>query len=171
MSKGRQIDKFSSIIEKVKKNKLIQYLIIGFLVVILLLTLFSSSIFDKSNKESESFSVDSYVEGLETRLSKVLSKVDGAGKVAVVITVESGMETVLATKVTTTTNSDGTERIETPIMVNGKTVVLKENYPKIIGVLIVAEGADSVITMSKLQNATVSLLDIKVNQIEILTMK
>ena len=81
------------------------------------------------------------------------------------------METVLATKVTTTTNSDGTERIETPIMVNGKTVVLKENYPKIIGVLIVAEGADSVITMSKLQNATVSLLDIKVNQIEILTMK
>ena len=58
-----------------------------------------------------------------------------------------------------------------PIIINGKTVVLKEMYPKVKGVLIVAEGANSIAVMTKLQQATMSLLDIEINQIEILTMK
>jgi stage III sporulation protein AG len=55
--------------------------------------------------------------------------------------------------------------------VNGKTVVVKEMYPKIIGVLIVAEGAGNIGVMTRIQKATTSLLDIEINQIEILTMK
>ena len=47
----------------------------------------------------------------------------------------------------------------------------KEMFPKIIGVLIVASGADNIVTRSNLQNATLSLLDIELNQIEILTRK
>ena len=115
-------------------------------------------------------SVDSYVTNLEERLSKTLSKVKGAGKVSVIITVESGMETVLASKIITTETPTGTEVEETPLIVNGKTVVVKELYPKIVGVLIVAEGANNISVMNKIQQATISLLDIQLNQIEILSM-
>jgi stage III sporulation protein AG len=81
------------------------------------------------------------------------------------------METVLATTSTTTTTQNGTETVETPLVVNGKTVVLMEVYPKITGVLIVAQGAKNIAVLNKIQQAAVSLLDINVNQIEILTMK
>ena len=47
----------------------------------------------------------------------------------------------------------------------------KENYPEITGVLIVAKGANSISVLTKIQNATTSLLDININKIEILTMK
>lgn len=53
-------------------------------------------------------------------------------------------------------------------MVNGKPVVLKENLPEITGVLIVAQGADSIGVMKNIQQAAVSLLNIEVSRIEIL---
>ena len=43
-------------------------------------------------------------------------------------------------------------------------------YPKITGVLIVAEGANNLSVMNRLQQATMSLLDIDINQIQILSM-
>ena len=87
------------------------------------------------------------------------------------ITVKSGNETVLATSTTINETANGTEKIETPLVINGKTIIVKENYPKISGVLIVAKGASNIYVMTKIQQATVSLLDISPNQIEILTMK
>jgi stage III sporulation protein AG len=49
--------------------------------------------------------------------------------------------------------------------------VIKEKFPEITGVLIVAEGGQSISVLKRIQQATVSLLDINLNQIEILTMK
>jgi len=159
------------IIEKIKKNKKIQYFII--VVAIGLGILFFISNFNNNDVSNQSTSfVDNYVSNLEDKLTRSLTNVKGAGKINVVITVESGMETVLAMKTTTTISENGKKEIvETPILVNGKTVVLKENYPKIIGVLIVCEGAENISTLSKIQQATMSLLDIKLDQIEILSMK
>ena len=159
-----------NLIEKIKQNKKIQYTLLAILISILIFVVIFSLSSDK-NVDKENNAIDIYVTNLENKLSETLSKVQGAGAVSVVITVESGMETVLAMKTTTTETSSGKETIETPILVNGKTVVLKENYPKIIGVLIVAEGGNSISVLNKIQQATVSLLNIDVNQIEILTMK
>jgi stage III sporulation protein AG len=153
----------------VKKNKLISYLIAIFIAILLSIILFSG--INSTKNTNEQLDNIEYVETLETRLSDALSSVLGAGKVKVVITVESGMETVLATKVSINQNNGVVERKEEPITVNGKTVVIKENYPKITGVLIVAQGADNISVKTKILNATVSLLDINVNDIEILTMK
>ena len=114
---------------------------------------------------------EQYVQSLEKRLSSTLSKVEGVGKVSVVINVESGMETILAMKTTVVETSSGKETTQTPLLVNGKTVVVKEKYPNIVGVLIVCEGAGNISVLYKIQQATVSLLDIELKQIEILTMK
>ena len=159
-----------NVLEKIKNNKKIQYIIIAICFVVAILILIFSSISSMNQSSKSQNSVDSYVTNLEERLSKTLSKVKGAGKVSVIITVESGMETVLASKIITTETPTGTEVEETPLIVNGKTVVVKELYPKIVGVLIVAEGANNISVMNKIQQATISLLDIQLNQIEILSM-
>ncbi len=164
-------DKKLSIIEKIKNNKNLQRIIIALLSAIVFVIFIYSTFSSNKKVENEVNTQETYVSQLENRLSNALSSVEGAGKVSVVITVESGMETVLAMKTTTTQTSNGLEVVETPILVNGKTVVLKENYPKVIGVMIVCEGAKSLSVLSKIQQATVSLLNINANQIEILTMK
>ncbi len=165
-------DKKKSILDSVKNNRKLHYFLI-FITICFIAVFFVFSL-DKTESlnQTNNTVIGEYVSSLEKRLSSSLSKVKGAGKIEVVITVESGMETVLAMKTTTTVNENGKkETVETPILVNGKTVTLKENYPRITGVLIVAEGADNIMVLSKIQQATVSLLDINLNQIEILTMK
>jgi len=158
------------ILARLKSNKKIQYFLLAICIIVLILI--CCFCMNEKNDEISSFgTTDSYVNSLENRLSSVLSKVDGAGKVSVVITVGSGNETVLATTTNTKETSSGKETEGTPIIVNGKTVVVKELYPKITGVLIVAEGANNINVMRKIQQATISLLDIKLDQIEILSMK
>lgn len=152
-----------------KNNKKVQYLIIAICIVLVMLLLIGGGLFGNKN-DKELNGIDAYVDNLEKKLCETLSKVEGAGDVSVVITIESGMETVLAMKTTTSQTPTGTEIEETPLIVNGKTVVVKELYPKITGVLIVAEGAKNISVMKRIQQATISLLDININQIEILSM-
>lgn len=159
-------------LEKIKNNKKIYYAVACILSVLLILFVFGGSSFDKTSKKNETTdAVSVYVSGLENRLQKILSEVGGVGKVSVAVKVESGTETVLAMKTTVTETSAGKETVETPILVNGKTVVLKELYPKVSGVLIVAEGANNFSTLRKIQQATISFLGVELNKIEILTMK
>ena len=159
----------AKLLEKLKGKKWIEYLFLGVLSIVVIL-IFLSSVQKETAKDSSV--IDDYVFSIENRLSTALSQVEGAGNVTVVITVESGMETVLATEKIVTENADKSVTItETPIIINGKTVVLTEKYPKIIGVLIVAQGADNILVMNKLQQATVSLLNIDINKVEILSKK
>ena len=162
-----------SVIEKLKSKlrngKVIQFLIVGLSVFIAFLLIIYASKSNSKNVSNDS-DVSEYVLGLENRLSETLSKVEGAGKVSVVITVNTGKETVLAVKKNTKETSSGVEIEETPIIVNGKTVTIKEKYPDIVGVLIVAEGVDRISVMRKIQDATTSLLGVELNQIEILAM-
>ena len=156
-------------LRRIRNDKKLQISVIAVLCAVLLTGLLIISL--KSPEQVSRDEVSLYVENTENKLEKLLSSVDGAGRVKVAITVESGMETVLAVSTTVKETSAGKETVQSPIVVNGKTVVLKENYPKITGVLIVAEGAGSISVFKKLQQATVSFLDVNVNQIEILAMK
>ena len=161
---------FSSLIDKVRTNRKTQIIFVILLAVILVVIIVLDTNFN--NKEYNVSAINNdYIEKLENKLSSVLTQVEGAGKVIVIINVESEMETVLAYKTTTKETLDGVIVEQTPIMVNGKTVVLKELFPKIVGVLIVAEGGDNISVCTKLQQATVSLLNIQLKQIEILKMK
>lgn len=155
---------------RLKNNKTVEYIFLAILS-LTIVAIFAFSLSGKNSSVESSDAVDVYVRDLEDRLSNTLSKVDGAGKVSVVITVNSGMETVIATEKTSVTENGKTTVIDEPILVNGKTVTLMEKYPKIIGVLIVAEGAKNITVMQKIQQATISLLNIELSQVEILTMK
>ncbi len=157
----------NNIIFKIKNNKKLRNIFIIILsILIVLLLIFNFN--DKDNETTKTIA-EGYIDSLEQRLTNVLSKIDGAGDVSVIIKAESGMETVLAKETIIKETSSGKEITETPILVNGKTVTLKELYPKITGVLIVTEGAKKISLMHKIQQATTSLLGVDINCIEILS--
>lgn len=141
-----------------------EYLIVGILTLVCISVVFNGL---KTNDETSTDTVSEYVSGLENKLENTLNKLSGAGKVTVIISVESGMETVLAT----TKTSDESKVTEEPFTVGGKTVVLTETYPKIVGVVIVAEGANNLSVRVSLINATAVFLNIDTEKIQILPMK
>lgn len=117
-----------------------------------------------ANKTEESSSAEAYVEMLENKLSSELSKIEGAGKVSVIISVKRGMKNELAA-------SANAESGEQPIIVNGKPIILGEIYPEICGVVIVAQGGNKLKVKMAILNAAKVFLDVDANKIEILTMK
>lgn len=163
--------RFSKIAEKIKSDGKIRFALIAVCALILIIAVCVGIFGNKKTEVVSSDTVSEYINGLERKLENLLSKVEGAGRVSVAINVESGMETVLAVSTTVKEGSNGRETTTSPILVNGKTVVLKELYPKISGVLIVCEGADKIMVYTRIQQATLSLLDIDVNRVEILAMR
>lgn len=142
-----------------------EYLIVIILAVVCIAVVFSG--FFSFEKKDSNDDVDEYVKGLEDKLEKSLSLLSGAGKVTVIISVESGKETVLAT---VKTNEQGVSK-EEPFTVGGKTVVLTETYPKISGVVIVAEGANNLSVRVSIINAASVFLNVNSDKIQILPMK
>lgn len=159
-----------NLVDFIKTNKGFQkFVVVALSILFVIVFLFATFRSDSLNTETVT-NVDEYVSSLEKKLTNALKKVEGVGDVSVVINVASGNETVLASKVTTTEKDGIKETEETPVIINGKTVVLKEKYPEIIGVLIVAEGSRNIAVRYKIEKATSSLLKIDVDRIEILSM-
>ena len=155
-----------NLFNNVKEKKVLKSFIVILLIVLTLLLLVLSL---QGTKKSENYS--DYVSYMENKLSVMLNNIDGAGKVDVAIYVSGGMETVLAMKKTVKESGNTKETEETPIILNGKTVTLKEMYPKIESVLVISEGADNISVRRKLQQACLMMLDVDINNIEILKRK
>ena len=125
MSEENNKKPFANVLDKIKNNKFLQYGLIIFIILAVFLIIFLSKDSKTTSLENKT-EMELYVANLENKLSSALSEVEGAGEVKVVITVDGGKETILASKTTTTETQNGKEIVETPILVNGKTVVLKE---------------------------------------------
>lgn len=122
--------------------------------------------------------------GLETRLEQILSQVEGAGAVRVLVTYETGPEIVPATKTGTQNNtSDGTNTGQhttsmtennEPVVVQGENgtepLVLVRKEPVVLGVLVVAEGASDLNVRLRLAEAVRVSLQLAPTRIEVLPM-
>ena len=117
----------------------------------------------KRDDGGENVSAD-YETALEAQLGAVLSDIEGAGEVSVMISFSDEGETVIAME--TKTLEDGTV-ITTPVLVDGEVVVLEVKKPEISGVLIVAEGADDLAVRFDLISAAASVLDINQSIIKV----
>ena len=87
------------------------------------------------------------LEVLEEKLSRTLSRVEGAGEVTVTLTVKNGMEQVLASDRTTSVSERGSSVEEETVLVSTgsgqDTVLLTQKYPTFQGALLVCEGGDN----------------------------
>ena len=138
-----------SLLSKLKNIKGKEFVIAAVLGVALVMILFSSFGGDNAETKATSFSPETYAAGLEKKIESVLKSMEGAGSATVAVTVASGMESVPYLK------EDGT-----PLLSGGKVVVLTENYPKIVGVVVVCEGATSYLTKLQISNAVCALLNV-----------
>ncbi len=157
------MSKFDNFVAKLNKNKTMQYVFIAVISIIVIILI--ASIFGNSSTKK----TDGYIEELEQRLEKTLSKIDGAGKVKVMVTLDETPPVAYTIKTEKTSN--GSITTKTPLTINGEVVFLSDEPTTIAGVLIVAEGAKNLSVFSKLQYATTTLLNLDVSKIEILPSK
>lgn len=135
-------------------------------------------------REEEDIS-SSYESDLEDKLAELLSKIDGVGTVNVMITLEESEEIVFQTdsslesSITEETDSAGGQRIVnsnsysyTTVLSGdsskGEPYVIKQIYPKIAGVVVIAEGAEGAGIQTQISEAVQALFDIPVHKIKVL---
>lgn len=130
--------------------------------------------------ENTAYDGEKAVTDLEKRLSDLLSEVDGAGQVEVMIFADSSSEMVPAYNNQTDSRSDegsgntSTERSESrELALSGgdNPVILKTIIPEIQGVVVVAEGADDFLVKKELNDAVCTLLGVPEHRVQILKHK
>lgn len=165
----------------------------------LVLFFLSSGVFNTKEKPQENNNLTaqksveqeqkSYETTMEKRLKDILSKVNGAGNVEVMLTISYGKEIIIADdtikdeNISQEKDSTGGTRdskgykeekkavMYTPKSGNTEPVVVKEIEPKIEGIIIVSEGGDDIIVQSNLRKAAEALFNIPAHKIEVFKMK
>lgn len=128
-----------------------------------------------------------YAKELEVRLKNALSRINGAGQVEVMITLEDMGESVVEKDQTDDnsdlkeTDSQGGVREEKKAQTTRTTVfgeegdartpfVGKEKTPRVSGVLVVAEGGEDTAVRQNISEAVMALFQIDVNRIKVVKM-
>ena len=87
------------------------------------------------------------VEALEEKLGGILSRIEGAGKVSVMLTIKSGTQRILAKNLETSQTDSEQEQTEEIVVISGESgdevVLIGRNYPVFQGALVVCPGGDN----------------------------
>ncbi len=140
-----------------------------------------------AQKEQEA-GEEAYVAYLEEKLERVLTKMDGVGKVAVMVTISDAGEHVVEkdanqekSQVTENDGSGGSR--DSRDMKNGEATVYvengnetypyvqKEKLPTVEGVVVVAEGGANPRVVSDISEAVQALLPVEVHRIKVVKME
>lgn len=128
------------------------------------------------NDEDNSICAEDYIESTEKTLEKLLSDIEGAGKVRVMLTVDTCYENVYAksydTKGEKTEKGSENELSEEYIIVkkgsnNEECLVIKVYEPTVKGVAVIAEGADSVKVKTAITDTVCALFNISTAQVSV----
>ncbi|MBQ7880858.1 MAG: hypothetical protein IJ358_03345 [Clostridia bacterium] len=151
MSEKSQKSKFKWV-EKLKNIKHIEIYITLIFAIILILIFFSStgstnksSNTAKLNNSVEETTITTYVSNMETKLEDILSQIQGASNVNVMITLDMTSSTVKENIIETT------------------------NFPEVKGVVIVAKGVENTAVKMNILKAVQAVIDISSGRIEILS--
>ena len=160
-----------------KRNRMAAAFFLG----VLLLLCGRSAFFQEKEQPQPAAETEVRQEGqdIQKEMEEVLSCVEGAGQVRVMVTYRSGAEQVLATEERREESSKSTEasvQTEQTVVLadNGdgqSPIVLKEQSPIVEGVVIVAEGGEDPVVCGRLTEAAQALLDIPSHKIAVLKMK
>ncbi len=149
-----------------KKNITVVYIIVIVGVILLCLP----SFFQKE----EEIKTETSFTGSEISVSemeKILSEISGVGKCRVLITYESGKEYIIAKDVSKSRDEQREDIDEKNITLGSgnseKPFVLKENMPKVLGVVVVCRGGDSDKVKMQVTDAVSVLTGLSKNKIKV----
>ena len=138
-------------VEKLRNIKHIEIYITVIFAIVLVLIFFSSTGNKKSTRSSintykeEQTTVTSYIDNIETKLEEILSKVQGASNVSVMVTLDMANAVVK------------------------DNILETSSFPDVKGVLIVANGVENTMVKMNILKAVQSVIDISSGRIEILS--
>jgi stage III sporulation protein AG len=163
-------EKLTEFIVKLKKDKKTA-LIIFTAILGMLLILFSGTPAEKTEKASESKTEEMI--DWEEKLQKLLSTVEGAGRVRVMITYETSDEDVFAYNKDESFRENEEKFSSDYILVenNGSEtgLKLKTVYPEVKGVAVVCDGADDPVTKEQIISVISALFDISTKNISVVS--
>nr|WP_304285212.1 stage III sporulation protein AG [Clostridium paraputrificum] len=189
--------KLKNEVSKLFKNKymgniLAVLLVIGF--ILIAITILApgllngkTEVLTEENNTRVNTTVSTYEDKQKIELTNILRKIDGVGEVDVMINFESGEEKVAAydstnqTTKTEETDTNGGKRVSdqqndtTKVVMSSESggnspVILKTYKPKVIGVVITAEGAESSKVRYDIEKAVSSLYGISVEKVNVYPM-
>lgn len=173
------MEKWKQLCGKIGKDRFLIFIIGGLLLLVITYPLPSAAETEReetNGKESGAGSVtdtqatiaEDTTSSMETRLAKILSAMDGAGKVKVLISYADSGQAIVEKDWT----EDGQETVYTSDE-NGNKVpfVLKTETPGITGVLIVTEGGGNQKVASEMKEAIMALFGIDEHKIKVVKMK
>lgn len=186
------VKKIKKHLEELSNKKFINNVFI--ILIVAVIALAGLSYFTKEEKQvvekpmvMENSTVETnYTTNLENRLSQILEKLEGVGKVDVMITLEESVESIPAVNtsktVETTKEIDGEggtrevnrEDVDIQILSSdstGNILLLKEINPTVRGVIVAAEGAEDLAVMEKIYEAVKTVLGVTGNKVQVYSSK
>ncbi len=175
--------------KNIKKDQLLIFLLAGILLLIIALPSGGTGkeeTFPADRAEEGGYQEEIYARELEARLEEILSGIDGAGEVAVMVTLKSSAEQVVEKdreeKKETVTESDsqGGQRItenadykETAVYGGDEKsseqtpYISKRLSPRVEGVVVIAPGGDNAVVVKNITEAVQALFGIDTHKIRI----
>lgn len=153
-------------------KKALLTVIIGILGMLLVLLSEIPAAGNAGNKTETASQGEFYSDDLERKTEKLISQIEGAGEVSVMLTYEATEERVWAKDVSTKKEDDKSADTEEKHIIvdtsqgeSGLTV--KVIYPKVRGVAVVCSGGEDPLVNSRIKSLVSALFDIGSNRISI----
>lgn len=172
--------KLPKLSEKLKKEKKLLLTvaagILGIVFIVISEFIPKSSYKKAETGEQNKNSVSSYEETLEKRLESIISSVDGAGRVQVMVTLDTSEQTQYAKdeKENSKSGDKSSEKSYEKKYVltdDDGGVVLKTTEPEVRGVIVVCDGGDNAAVKNGITSAVRAALSVDSNKITVLKMK
>ena len=153
---------------KFKSIKNIEVYVALILALVVIMIVFVGS---GSKNTTKTVSDDTYISQMEHKICSVVENIAGCGKAKVAISYSSNEERVYAYETVTTTSNGITKQTSSIVSVKGEPLVTKTLPPTILGVVVVAEGADNPVVRLKIIEVVVTLLDVQQKDVQVFTYK
>lgn len=133
----------------------------------------------KEDTAKTQIDVNDFCAQTEKKLSELIAQVEGAGRVQVMLTIESSDEKIYAADEKSNAKTDGDAEQKSYdsqyVLVDGASgdtgMLLKTNAPKVKGVIIVCDGGENPAVANQITNAVSAALGVGANRVSVLKMK
>ena len=162
------MSKLKNFWEKLKSIKNVEVYVAIVLAVVAVAIVFLGG---SSKNTEKTVTDDSYISQMEHKICSVVEKIDGCGKAEVAISFCSNEEVVYAYETEVSTSGGVTTEKRSIVFVKGEPLVVTTLPPKILGVVVVAEGAANPIVKFKRVEVVVTLLGVSDIDVQVFTYK
>lgn len=167
----------SAVTEWMKDDKKVRILIICGLALVLLLFLWGLFPEKKQNIPAQGSDLGAYQEALEMKTEALLKKIEGVGRISVMITLEQDYEKVYQTDQTkksehhsgSETEDRSEEQTEEVVLANEEALVRTNKAPRVLGVAVVCEGGNQAVVQQRVTDTVTTLFELSSARVSVVS--